>query len=167
MKAQCDCTHDMLKSFGFKESEIKGHAPCCPLFDPKQYSHPLEDDLASDTAIADGETTTHHEQVVKEGVYTQITFGGIDASGPIAQSWIKSEQKRQRRLKRMMDEHPRSWFRRLLGRWPTKPRKKSISPCGQPIANGCYWPYGTTLKGTGCTFFGGSFLSRCLLRLSN
>lgn len=39
----CTCPYHRLRLYGWKAKEIAGHAPCCPLFDPKQYSHPFEE----------------------------------------------------------------------------------------------------------------------------
>lgn len=39
----CTCPYHRLRLHGWKAKEIAGHAPCCPLFDPRQYSHPFEE----------------------------------------------------------------------------------------------------------------------------
>jgi hypothetical protein len=43
----CICPYHRLRLHGWKAKEIAGHAPCCPLFDSKQYTHPLEEDIAT------------------------------------------------------------------------------------------------------------------------
>jgi hypothetical protein len=41
----CQCTYCQLLAYGWKEQDLKGHAKDCPIFDPKQDNHSLDEEV--------------------------------------------------------------------------------------------------------------------------